>query len=133
MLDNIGRKLKTYAKIYMWVSIIGFAIGGIVMFTREQILAGILFFIIGGLSSWFVPAVIYGFGQIIENSDELVQAVDKISKEKSGEQLKSRASKFAEKLADINLSEHNGKTWKCKCGYENPEHDDYCRFCGTYK
>ena len=72
MFENIGGKIKTLAKVLMWISIIGFAIYGIVMISEEQVLLGFLIIAIGSLSSWVSSFVLYGFGQLVENSDKLV-------------------------------------------------------------
>ncbi len=72
MFENIGGKIKTLAKVLMWIGIIGFVIYGIVMISEEQVLLGFLIIAIGGLSSWVSSFVLYGFGQLVENSDKLV-------------------------------------------------------------
>ncbi len=46
---------------------------------------------------------------------------------------KSKTTKFAERLAEVNSNEQIEKTWKCKCGAENPQYADSCRSCGEYK
>lgn len=69
MFDNIGRKIRMLAKVLMWIGIIAFAIYGIVMFTEEKVLAGFLIIVIGALYSWVSSFVLYGFGQLVENSD----------------------------------------------------------------
>lgn len=80
MFDNIGGKIKALAKIVAWIGIILSVVLGIVaMFSPvvyngtayKGILPGILIIIIGALGSWISSWVMYGFGQIIENTDKL--------------------------------------------------------------
>ena len=75
MFDNIGGKIKTLAKVGCWIGIIAFIITGIVLMAIDEdlILDGILTAVVGSLLSWVSSFVLYGFGQLVENSDTLVQ------------------------------------------------------------
>ena len=77
MFDNIGGKIKALAKVLCWIGIVLFVISGIVTMLQEQsdqaVLAGILTIIVGCLLSWIGSFFAYGFGQLIENTDELVR------------------------------------------------------------
>ena len=68
MFDNIGSKIKTVAATIAWLGIIGSVIIGIVMIA-ESLLVGLLVIIVGSLSSWVSSFTLYGFGQLIENTD----------------------------------------------------------------
>lgn len=74
MFDNIGSKLKSVAKTYAWVGIILFGIVGLItMFANPDTpIPGILVIAIGCGSSYASSLVLYGFGQIVENTDKLV-------------------------------------------------------------
>ena len=71
MFDNIGRKIKGLAKIFAWTGIIGSAVVGVCSAAATGI-AGLLVAVIGALLSWAGSFVLYGFGQLVENSDQLV-------------------------------------------------------------
>lgn len=89
MFDNIGGKIKTLAKVLCWIGIAFSVITGIaVMFGSvssvsyngsryatggSSVVAGILIIVLGCLFSWLGSFFAYGFGQLIENSDELVR------------------------------------------------------------
>ena len=72
MFDNIGSKLKKYAKISTILGIIGYVISGIAMM-RDSFLTGLLVMVLGSLLSWIASFTIYGLGHLIENTDELVK------------------------------------------------------------
>ncbi len=65
MYDNIGEKIKTVAII----EAIGFLIAGIVFCTQGLAGLGIALIFGGALFSWISSFVLYGFGQLIVNSD----------------------------------------------------------------
>ncbi|MDD2647828.1 MAG: hypothetical protein PHI27_08700 [Eubacteriales bacterium] len=80
MFDNIGGKIKSLAKIVAWIGIICSVIVGVIgMFQPvaafgtniNGILPGVIVIVIGALSSWIGSWVMYGFGQLIENTDKL--------------------------------------------------------------
>lgn len=75
MFDNIGSKIKTLAKVLTWLGIIGSCISGILLMAEDEdlIAAGLLIIIFGSLISWGGSFLLYGFGQLIENSDRMVQ------------------------------------------------------------
>lgn len=74
MFNNIGGKIKTLAKVVCWIGIIACIITGIVLMATDDdlILVGILTAVVGSLLSWVSSFVLYGFGQLVENSDVIV-------------------------------------------------------------
>jgi hypothetical protein len=84
MFDNIGGKIKGLAKTVCWIGIgisvfIGFVfvlIGAESSYgSNDNVLAPLgMFIMLGGLFlSWISSFLLYGFGQLIENSDKLVE------------------------------------------------------------
>ncbi len=73
MFDNIGSKIKTLAKIIFCIEIIACVITGIVLMATddELIIWGILTALVGSFFSWISLFLLYGFGQLVENSDIL--------------------------------------------------------------
>lgn len=67
MFDNIGGKIKATAKVFCWIAIIASLIGGICMLFINAV-AGLVFIVMGPLSAWIGSFVIYGFGELVENS-----------------------------------------------------------------
>ena len=78
MFDNIGSKLKTVAQVFAWLGIAASALFGIiVMFANgDTPLPGLIIIVFGCLGSWISSLGLYGFGQLIENTDKLVAQKD---------------------------------------------------------
>lgn len=74
MFDNIGEKIKTVAKVNCWIGIIAYAIIGIILLAENNNeLIGFSILILGPLFSWISSFITYGFGQLVENSDKLLE------------------------------------------------------------
>ena len=113
MFDNIGSKIKGFAKVIAWLGIIlSFIIGLLSIAT-----GGILVIVIGSASSWVGSFVLYGFGQLVENSDKLVNHF--IPEEKMPVYSPVHESQPAE-------------PWVCyHCGTSNVARAAYCIKCDT--
>ena len=80
MFKNIGRKIKLLAQIFCWFQILIAVIGGIVVMVLlgkvinpfTAFLAGLLVIALLSLAAWISSFVIYGYGQLIDNTDKLV-------------------------------------------------------------
>lgn len=79
MFNNIGRKIKVLASIIAWIGIIASIIVGVnfIVQSTDDIFAdipytlitlGIGIMIVGSLLSWLSSFLLYGFGELIENS-----------------------------------------------------------------
>ena len=74
MFGNIGGKIKTLAQVVTWIGIIGSVIYGFVLGIYEDLIfEGFIMALLGSLISWVSSFVLYGFGQLIENTDKLVE------------------------------------------------------------
>jgi len=125
MFDNIGGKIKSLAKALMWIAIIGYAIWGIVLFSKEQILSGFLIIAIGSLLSWLSAFVLYGFGQLVENSDYVDDNMKKILRNNEKNNSNSTES---DKTSDVKKKTDSEHYWRCgDCG--NMVKGDMCPIC----
>ena len=83
MFDNIGSKIKALAKTVFIIMAVIWAISGFsfmfILGGGVAILLGPLIGGIGILLSWIGTFFLYGFGQLIENSDILVKEAKKQS------------------------------------------------------
>ena len=84
MYSNIGNKIKILAVVMCILGMIGSFIMSIQFFRFAEYegtyaLAGILVIVIGCLLSWASSFLLYGIGQLIQNSDMLVSMVGKLS------------------------------------------------------
>lgn len=86
MFKNIGKKIKTLAKVICWVGIICSMIGGVVMAVSgasvvsndtasgvAAIAGGVLTAVLGALISWISSFMMLGFGEIVDKVDEIAE------------------------------------------------------------
>lgn len=113
MFDNISKKIKSLATVIAWFGIIASVIVGL-----QNMPAGIVIIILGCLGSWVCGMLVYGFGQLIENSDKLANHLVP-EEEKEPEASPVTESQPAE-------------PWVCyTCGSTNHPRAAYCTECDT--
>ena len=79
MFDNIGGKIIALAKLVCWLDIIVFLVIGIIVISnRDSVFLGIMIIVVGALLSWVGSFLLYGFGQLIENSDAITLLLDQL-------------------------------------------------------
>ncbi|MBQ4120014.1 MAG: hypothetical protein IJD45_06470 [Clostridia bacterium] len=74
MFKNIGGKIKKLSEIVTWMGIITSVILGIIIMSPgdTMILAGLIVIVLGCFASWTSSFLLYGYGQLIENTDRLL-------------------------------------------------------------
>ena len=81
MFKNIAKKLKALAKVICWVGIVLSVLAGLLyIFASGDItyaIAGVVAMLLGILLSWVGSFVLYGFGQIVENTDKMAANSEK--------------------------------------------------------
>ena len=110
MFENIGEKLKKTAVVTLW--------GGIILsFILGLALRFPIAILIGCLISLVVSWVIYGLGQVVENTDQTLEL------------LRSVAGAVDAPVPDAPLSL---APWKCRaCGTYSPARELRCIQCDT--
>ncbi len=107
MFDNIGEKIKKVAKVTAWIGIVVSIIGGIVLFFWGLIELEYLWFLIflapitvvvGCIMAWLSVIMLYGFGELIENSKKTnkeIRALNakKVQTEKNAQTIKVEKSR----------------------------------------
>lgn len=68
MFSNIGGKIKATAKVSCWILIVLFVIAGIALMASRAVLPGLITMVAGALLAWVGSFVLYGFGEMVENS-----------------------------------------------------------------
>ena len=76
MFNNIGHKIQVLAKVLCWIGIICWVITGLALMAGEfvransgaGVVAGIMTIIVGVLVSWIGSFLLYGFGQLVEDT-----------------------------------------------------------------
>lgn len=79
IFGDIGGKIKALATVIAWIGIVASVISGFTMMSIDEdlIFAGILVLGLGSLVSWISSFVFFGFGQLVENIDKLVEILNK--------------------------------------------------------
>lgn len=70
MFENVGKKIMDCVTIITIVGCIGFCIFGLILLGTVPLI-GVLVMIIGCLLTWISGFVLYGFGRLIHNSEQL--------------------------------------------------------------
>lgn len=80
MFDNIGGKIKDLAGTLLWIGIGISVIAGILIigfsYDGSLSLIGFLVIIIGSYASLIGSYVLYGFGELVDNSDKIVTLME---------------------------------------------------------
>ena len=85
MFDNIGKKIKTLAKVLVWIGIIAALVLGIVFLVISGdvhgsakstfVFSGLIFLIAGPFLCWISCFFIYGFGELIDKTCDIQAAI----------------------------------------------------------
>ncbi|MBQ8746290.1 MAG: hypothetical protein IJZ08_00285 [Clostridia bacterium] len=101
MFNEIGKKIKGLASVIAWIGIIASAIMGFI--TMElSFFTGLLIIAIGALASWVGSFLLYGFGELVDNSTVIAFQL-MVHKEEGSTKQRKQASD--EEIADKNLRE----------------------------
>ena len=74
MFNNIGGKMKALAKMICTIGIIASVIGGIALIgSGVHAIFGILAMILGAFFAWIGTWVLYGFGELIEQTTTIAR------------------------------------------------------------
>ena len=109
MYDNIGEKIKWLAKIFCLIGIIGSIVSGFAIIVTDVDMiwiVGVLVAVGGSLVSWIGSFFIYGFGQLIENSD-IIAKRERMRRETEPEERtnKERAAQNKPELRDADTQD----------------------------
>ena len=77
MFDNIGRKIKGVAIANCVIGVVASIISGIVFIVDGNGDGWLMSWVLGPVLSWVGSFLLYGFGQLVENSDIIVQNMPK--------------------------------------------------------
>ncbi len=71
MFDRVGEKIKALAQILCWLGIFSSVVVGLVMLTtgEPEEGVGILVILFGSLGAYISSLLLYGYGELIDNSD----------------------------------------------------------------
>ena len=112
--ENIGDKIKGLAQMAFVVEAIAAVIAGIALMISDEdlILYGLLVLIAGPIIAWVSSWLLYGFGQLIENSDIIAEEYNRKNEKHEKAVAKNNEKKQAQRKKQI------------KANIENPNFDD---------
>ena len=120
VFDDIGGKIKTLAKVLTVIGIAASIILGLVLISDVPWL-GVGIIVFGSLFSWIGSFLLYGFGELIDNTAVI-----------AGNTRKEKASALT-KLAKASAPKNNTMQGKRTCPYcyeTISTNDAVCSFCG---
>ena len=95
--DNIGGKIKGWAKWIFAIEAIATIIMGLI-FMGVSVLAGFLLMLFGPIAAWVSSWILYGYGQLIENSDIIAEEYKRVNEKHDKVVAKRNAEKQAKRL-----------------------------------
>ena len=140
MYDNVGRSIKTLAKVIAFLGVAMCVIGAIIImapagninsFSNELanslVISGLLIGVLGSLLCIILSFFMYGFGQIIESTQNIEK---KVVFEKTIEEIKRE--EYPELSDDTynSIVNSNGIKYCDKCGAKLDNNARFCSDCG---
>lgn len=111
--DDIGGKIKDWAKWIFTVEAIAAVITGITLWANGSVLTGFLVIVLGPFVAWVLSWLLYGYGQLIQNSDIIAEEFNRKNEKHEKVVAKSNERKQAERRREV------------KAAIQNPEVDEY--------
>lgn len=85
MFENVGRKIKGLAWTIFWLATIICCVIGIIKLCANRNSVGWIILILGPVACWLAVLLLYGFGQLIEDTHAIREKLyegDRIKKKK---------------------------------------------------
>ena len=127
MFDKIGEKIQKLAIVTCGLGCVASLIGAIALWSANSyynptVFLGFVVLAAGVLVSWISSFFVYGFGQLIDDTEAIRSMMTQ----------NANGASASHGDAPIGLSYTN--TWRCsKCGTTNPRSVVSCKNCGNYK
>lgn len=132
-----GSSLSRSSSYYGYSSGYGYSFGG------STFLVGLLVLALGALGSWIGGFFMYGFGELIENSERTSAATEQLVRllQDDGDSPRQNGKSSRTVNSKPNYLSHSTPPvsnittgWMCaECGTLNSNETDYCKGCGAYK
>ena len=72
MFNDISAKIKAPAQVLIWLGILASFVWGTVILASTESYTGVVVMVVGSILSWILSFCMYGFGQLIENTEVLI-------------------------------------------------------------
>ena len=105
--DNIGGKIKGWAVWIFIVEAITAIIVGIALIVNDNALVGFLTIIFGPIAAWVSSWLLYGFGQLVENSDIIAAEYNRKNEKHEKDVAKNNERKQAQRKKAIKATMNN--------------------------
>lgn len=126
MFDNIGGKIKGLAMVATCIGILSSFLTGLIMMLGGNVI-GLFVMLLGSFASWLGSLTLYGFGQLIENTDKLIK-LNRLMAEAIIKTPNAPAPSAQVPVADPNTP------WVChNCGSPMGANDQFCVNCGSVR
>ena len=133
MFTNIGKKIKVLAIVITVIGILMYLVVGVLIIAESrgrdgQVFVGIAIMIIGSLMSWLSSFILYGFGQLVDNTDILVQ----LGRSDSMPGNNVAPINYNDVSSNYNPAPNANSThqWRCNnCG--NMINEEVCPYCSN--
>lgn len=133
MFNNIASKIKGLAIILTWIGIILSVLTGVMIALALEgefgVLIGVGIIIIGCLMSWIGSFLLYGFGQLIENTDAVaMQGAKQASQASPAAPQAAAPAPFVQPASAPVAQPAPAKSFCTNCGSE--KWSVVCHVCG---
>jgi len=131
LYENIGGKIKKWAKWMFIVEAIGSIITAIVLPIAsgdpdDFILISVLIAIVGPIVAWVGSWILYAFGELVEDTHAMRKKYYPMAEEQANREAEEKAKREAKELA-----QKKAKTFACpKCSNKVNYGDVSCGSCG---
>lgn len=100
MFNEVGRKIKTFAKVLFGIQFALFLLVGGMLFDLYSQVVGIIVIFVGLLVAWIGNFVLYGFGEIVDMSVKNNEQLDNLRLKTF--EINGRVSQIQKTLLDMN-------------------------------
>ena len=136
MFNNIGKKIKTLAVVIFILEVLAAFIVGLCLLEDDDYeLFALLLILLGPFVAWVSSFFVYGLGQLIDNTDIIVSA---LNPQRAVAPEQENSDFITQDLTEITKNQPVSKTvespsctsWKCKCGKVLSAEEPVCS-CGN--
>lgn len=134
LYENIGEKIKSWAKWIFVVEAIGAVIGAIVLIVNDSVLLGLLTLVLGPFAAWVGSWLLYAFGEMVETICSIFCELNELKgivKGKGAESPTIHANKGNDTATQAKVPLVAGG-WVCVCGRTHMPYETSC-VCGKTK
>jgi len=135
LYEEIGEKIKNWAKWIFIIEAIASVVGGIALIIEDLALIGVLVMVLGPVAAWVLSWLLYAFGELVETVCsifiELSDLASTIKNKTAGDNPEPITVTNPTAGTRTSVSVAAGQ-WQCSCGRVNDSYVSSC-VCGLTK